>query len=143
MHNLRRVAAGLRGEYLEPEATPEPEDAEKQDEKIAQEGGKQIDSQSQIGEGTEQGWQDMSEYEREEGGVEVGELGARNNFVASGADAPAVEATGASEGQEEVGSKRKAKEDKEARKKAKKERNKEFKRQKEKKRETVGDDDEA
>jgi hypothetical protein len=117
---------------LEPEPTPEPEGGEQQDAENAQKEGNQIASQSHKGEGKEQGWQDMSEYEREEGGIEVGELGERSNFVTSGGDAPAVEPTSAIEGHDELRTKRKAKEDKEARKKAKKERNKEFKKQKEK-----------
>ncbi|KAF2280924.1 uncharacterized protein EI97DRAFT_368477 [Westerdykella ornata] len=98
MHNLRRVAAGLRGEYLEPEATPEPEEQGVAFESKKKQGNKQGPNDAS---GTEEGWQDLSEYEREEG-----------------EDA-------------EVGEKRKAKEDKEARKKAKKARDKEFKKQKE------------
>jgi hypothetical protein len=121
---------------LEPETTPEPEEKEQQDKGAATTNGENQD-------GAQQGWQDMSEYEREEGGFEVGELGDRSNFVASGGDAPGVEPTAALQEQEEVGSKRKAKDDKEARKKAKKERNKEFKKQKEnKKREKKGAEDE-
>lgn len=142
MHNLRRVAAGLRGEYLEPEPTPEPEGAEQQHTENAQKQGGHMASQGHTGEGKEQGWQDMAEYEREEGGIELGELSERNHFVTSGGDAPAVEPTSAIEGHDDVGSKRKAKEDKEARKKAKKERNKEFKKQKEKGRGASGMDEE-
>lgn len=127
MHNLRRVAAGLRGEYLEPEATPEPEEQEPGFQSKKKQGKKQdADTVS----GAEEGWQDMSEYEREEGVTEVGDLGEGVNFVQSGGQAPDVVATGEDDA-EEVGGKRKAKEDKEARKKAKKARDKEFKKQKE------------
>jgi hypothetical protein len=121
----------MRGEYLEPEATPEPEETGAQDDASSANGKKSAksDAGNVQGEGAAaEGWQDMSEYERDEGGVEVGELGDRDHFVKSGGDAPPVQVTGV---QEDIGTKRKAKDDKEARKKAKKERNKEFKRQKE------------
>lgn len=132
MHNLRRVAAGLRGEYLEPEATPEPEADDKWGTKEATLAKENVETEVAVEQAAQEGWQDLSEYEREQG-VEVGEIGDRSNFVGSGGDAPDVQATG-----EEVGEKRKltAAEDKEARKKAKKERNKEFKRQKESKKPT-------
>ncbi|KAF1358011.1 hypothetical protein EJ07DRAFT_167031 [Lizonia empirigonia] len=109
MHNLRRVAAGLRGEYLEPEATPEPEDEEEA-------GAAEIE------------WQDKETYEREQGEIEVGDLGDRSNVVGEGGQEPEVEVTG---------EKRKgadAKLDKEARKKAKKERDAQRKKENEKKR---------
>ena len=134
MHNLRRVAAGLRGEYLEPEATPEPEE-----EDVTQiDAGKRTakgKSRHMDGEGVgaaEEGWQNLSEYEREQGGIEVGEVGERDNFISSGGDAPAVQV---SDGLEKgSGRKRKVPDDKDARKKAKKERNKEIRRAKEKQR---------
>src|SRR5690242_19811345 len=35
MHKLRRVSAGLRGEYMEPEVTPEPDDHVEQEHLVA------------------------------------------------------------------------------------------------------------
>ena len=77
-------------------------------------------------------WQDLSEFEREQGGTEIGELGQRDNFVQSGGEPPVVQVVDDAD-QGDASNKRKANEDKEARKRAKKERNKEFKRDKEKK----------
>jgi hypothetical protein len=136
MHNLWRVAAGLRGEYLEPEATPE---AEEEDEGRKEWKGKGKGSWNKGEKEAEvpqdEGWQDQEVYEREVQ-VEVDEVGKRENFVAQGGEAPEVQAT---DNLEDGGKKRKTDDDesqldKEARKKAKKERNKELKRQKEKER---------
>lgn len=151
LHNLRRVAAGLRGEYLEPEKTPEPEEQEEQNGDGKWKKGKRrnietaeaqaVDANGgQTAYAADEGWQNLSEYEREQGQVEVGEVGDRNHFVASGGDAPEVQTTGSVEEDagEEVGQKRKSKEDKEARKKAKKARDKQFKKEKAQK---VGDDE--
>lgn len=139
MHNLRRVAAGLRGEYLEPEGTPEPEDQEQGNASGANGKTKQRkrrDAEPGASDGEE--WQNMSEWEREEGEVEVGEVGDRTNVVQEGGEAPEIEDTGRTE--VDKGSKKKRKKngeeklDKNARKKAKKQRNKERKAQKEKER---------
>ncbi|KAF2749453.1 hypothetical protein M011DRAFT_398331 [Sporormia fimetaria CBS 119925] len=129
MHNLRRVAAGLRGEYLEPEASPEPEERRfgGSNKTVFNEEGVNTEAEQSA----QEGWQDKAEFEREEGVVEVGEIGDRSNFVGSGGDAPAVRATG---------QKRSLLDDKEARKKAKKERNKEFKKQKEMKKAKVDEE---
>lgn len=143
MHNLRRVAAGLRGEYLEPEKTPEPElqnwDGEEGRKRRTKDGHRKAfqteGAANANGEGAavtaDEGWQNMSEYERDEGLVEVGEIDDRSNFVQS---QPIVDGdvTGGAEGVQ-ANSKRKAdgKLDKEARKKAKKARNEERKRAKE------------
>ena len=136
MHNLRRVAAGLRGEFLEPEKTPEPEEQEEEQGGKYKKKGKRRDVETiednkgapDVG-ATEEGWVEMSEYEREEGRVEVGEVGTRDHFVEGGGEEPEIEAEG------EEGSKKRKMEklDKEARKKAKKERNKELRREKERK----------
>lgn len=150
MHNLRRVAAGLRGEYLEPEATPEPEETATTGQGVEASAavGKAKDAKVQrpkksmqptgtkmtfdeeepsIEESANQGWMDKETYELEEGAVdEVGEVGERSNFVASGGAVPEVKAS-----EEGAGNKRKAAQDKEARKKAKKERTKEFKKKRE------------
>ena len=159
MHNLRRVAAGLRGEHLEPEMTPEPEEEEGRDNKSSKKSGGGLKgkrgkaAQQGTGEAAE-GWQDMSEYEREEGVVEVLEDATereRDNFVRSGGEVPEVvdteEVDGEGEGEDEEGGRKRkkaggeadAKMDKAARKMAKKERNKEFKRDKEKKRSKKGE----
>lgn len=155
MHNVRRVAAGLRGEYLEPESTPEPEETATTAEGVAGSAavgamganGKMArpkksmkatgtkmtfddeEGGASIEETANEGWMDKETYELEEGAVdEVGELGERSNFVQSGGVAPEVEATD----EAGAGSKRKAKpDDKEARKKAKKEREKEFRKKRE------------
>ncbi|KAF2015902.1 hypothetical protein BU24DRAFT_187484 [Aaosphaeria arxii CBS 175.79] len=135
MHNLRRVAAGLRGEHLEPEPSPEPEERNGQDGRKNKRKVFDDDQEAATGDGGEE-WQDKSEYEREEGRVEIEEIGDRDNFVASGVDVPEVEG-GEEEGDEgQVGEKRKANVDKEARKLAKKARHKEFKKSKGKKNKT-------
>ncbi|KAF2624290.1 hypothetical protein BU25DRAFT_157338 [Macroventuria anomochaeta] len=133
LHNLRRVAAGLRGEYLEPELTPEPEE-----EGLEGDNGKEWKGKKGRGRKTtftdaeagtvEVEWQDKEAYEREQGEMEVGEVGERTNVVGEGGEEPEVEITG---------EKRKggdAKLDKEARKKAKKERDALRKKENEKKR---------
>ena len=127
MHNLRRIAAGLRGEYLEPEPTPEPEAEE------GAEGGQAWNGKKGKGKKTtftdvEVEWQDKEAYEREQGEVEIGDIGERTNIVQDGGEEPEVEVTG---------DKRKggdAKLDKEARKKAKKERDAQRKKELEKQR---------
>ncbi|KZM23043.1 uncharacterized protein EKO05_0008167 [Ascochyta rabiei] len=139
MHNLRRVAAGLRGEYLEPEATPEPEEEEANGAraKYSNKGkGKRTtfanadadaDADADAA-GVHIEWQDKDVYEREQGELDMGDLGDRTNVVAEGGDVPDVEVTG---------EKRKgadAKLDKDARKKAKKERDALRKKENEKKR---------
>jgi hypothetical protein len=131
MHNLRRIAAGLRGEYLEPEATPEPEeeegaDGEKEWKGKKGKGRKTKFTDPEAGE-VEVEWQDKEAYEREQGEIEIGELGDRSNVVQEGGEEPEVEVTG---------EKRKGgdKLDKEARKKAKKERDAQRKKENEKKR---------
>ncbi|KAL6709712.1 hypothetical protein ACN47E_001140 [Coniothyrium glycines] len=120
MHNLRRVAAGLRGEYLEPEATPEPE-GDGDDAAFEKKGRKGKGARK--GAQTEE-WTDTATYAEEEGlGIETGEIGDRSNFVQEGGEEPEVEAT-------QGGKKRKGdakgevndKLDKAARKKAKKDR---------------------
>jgi hypothetical protein len=129
MHNLRRVAAGLRGEYLEPEKTPEPEE-EEPDLGITTLNG---NMNGQTADKEQGDWQEMSEFEREEGMIEVGELGDRTNVVAEGGEVPEIEAAGA----KQDGAKRKkggdeAGLDKEARKKAKKDRLKKEQKEREK-----------
>ena len=142
MHNLRRVAAGLRGEYLEPEGTPEPEANDEGEDAeggwARNKGGKMKKKRKLDKNEDDNGWQDKAEYEREQGGLEVGELGHRSNVVQDGGEEPLVEV--AEDGQES-GKKRKkggledaqdAKLDKEARKLAKKARLKQERRDKEK-----------
>ena len=129
MHNLRRVAAGLKGDYLEPEPTPEPEGEDQNQHNNGFSGkGKKAAAATED-------WQDMSEFEREEGMIEVGEVGDRSNFVQEGGEAPELETSAGAEGE---GKKRRQDEegkiDKAARKKAKKAKDKEFRAQKEKER---------
>lgn len=127
MHNLRRVAAGLKGNYLEPEPTPEPEGEDQAAFDSTSDPHGQPNAGKTDGTAAED-WQEMSEFEREEGAIEVGEVGDRSNFVQ----------------QEEIesghlsgeGKKRKTEDasklDKAAKKKAKKAKDKEFRAQKEK-----------
>ncbi|KAF2740535.1 hypothetical protein EJ04DRAFT_213096 [Polyplosphaeria fusca] len=144
IHNLRRVAAGLRGEYLEPEKTPEPETQDQTNawgdegaHKKKKKGRRATDSAAAT---ANEGWQDMSEYEREQA-AEVGEIGPRDTLVAEGQEAVEHEEVYATVGaQEEDGDveggkkRKKTSDEKEARKKAKKEKEKQRKRDKESKR---------
>ncbi|KAJ4983731.1 hypothetical protein SVAN01_10766 [Stagonosporopsis vannaccii] len=132
MHNLRRIAAGLRGEYLEPEPTPEPEEEEGAEDDKAWKGKKGKGKKTTFADtdaGTvEVEWQDKEAYEREQGEIEIGELGHRTNVVQEGGEEPKVEVAG----EKRKGSDEKL--DKEARKKAKKERDAQRKKENEKKR---------
>lgn len=145
MHNLRRVAAGLRGEYLEPEATPEPEagaDTEQEDSKRA----KSTKKARKADAGVEEGWTDMAIYAQEEGlGMEIGEIGDRTNVVEDGGEEPEIETTDGPAGQDKHNkTKTKGRHgeegvDKAARKKAKKERDQQRKRENAKKSEKKDD----
>lgn len=125
MHNLRRVAAGLKGNYLEPEPTPEPEGDDRNT------GVNDTQDQSKTKQGADtavEEWQEMSEYEREEAVIEVGDIGDRTNFVQQEEiEAGHLSGEGKKRKKEEDG-----KLDKAARKKAKKAKDKEFRAQKEK-----------
>ena len=133
MHNLRRIAAGLRGEYLEPEATPEPDDQDGQH--GAQDKGKgnkarakKITFADADTGAVDVEWQEKEAYEREQGEMEIGDVADRSNLVQEGGEEPKADVTG---------EKRKggdAKPDKEARKRAKKERDAQRKKENEKKR---------
>ncbi|KAK7181389.1 hypothetical protein DPSP01_008728 [Paraphaeosphaeria sporulosa] len=124
MHNLRRVAAGLKGNYLEPEPTPEPEGGERN----AVDGTKDQPNAGMTDGTAAEDWQDMSEFEREEGAIEVGEVGDRSNFVAQEEIEPGhLSGEGKKRKTDDAG-----KLDKAARKKAKKAKDKEFRAQKEK-----------
>ncbi|EUC32857.1 hypothetical protein COCCADRAFT_5541 [Bipolaris zeicola 26-R-13] len=79
MHHLRRVAAGLRGEYLEPDTTLEAQD-EALDTAADGEGSKNT--------GAEQDWQDKATYQAELGGIEIGDVGNRTNVVQGGQEPP-------------------------------------------------------
>ena len=117
LHNLRRVEAGLRGERLAPDPEPESDDRVL-DGLVESEAKLQGKSWKRKLNDVEEGWQDLEEFQREQGGVEVGEIGDRSNFVEDGDAEPPVLATGSA----------RKKVDKEARKKAKKEREQEKKR---------------
>lgn len=129
MHNLRRIAAGLRGEYLEPEPTPEPEEVEGEADKAWKgnkgKGKKTTFTDAEVGV-VEVEWQDKEAYEREQGEMEIGDVGERTRVVQEGGDEPVIEV---------AGDKRKGdKLSKEDRKKAKKERDAQRKKDLEKKR---------
>jgi len=127
LHNLRRVEAGLRGEHLEPDLEVLEEDdvvtgAEFESNEGVLENQLNGVGNKRTAQQAEEGWQDIEEYQREQGPV-VGEVGTRSNFVADGVAEPIVVAH--REGVKE------SKVDKAARKKAKKERDEKKKREKE------------
>ena len=117
MHNLRRVAAGLRGEYLEPEATPEPEEEGPGAEAARRNKGKGKRVQSE--------WQNVETAALQEDGFDMGQ---RTNGVVEGE----VPEAHASNGEADESVKKRKQEDgtitKEQRKKAKKEREQKRKR---------------
>ena len=133
LHNLRRVAAGLRGEFLEPEKTPEVEDndGENADADGAWKQNKKRKSAPNAT--TDDEWEPLAQFEADQGGLEIGEIGDRMNFVQEGGDEPEVQVTA---GAQESGKKRKkggeGLTDKEARKQAKRERDLQRKRDNEK-----------
>ncbi|KAF2810091.1 uncharacterized protein BDZ99DRAFT_304198 [Mytilinidion resinicola] len=121
LHNLRRVEAGLRGEHMEPDL----EVLEEEDAKAGAEAGledavvgKALNGKRTVKQ-AEEGWQDIEEYQREQGPI-IGEIEDRSNFVADGVEEPVV-----------VEHVEVPKLDKAARKKAKKEREEKKKREKE------------
>ena len=118
LHNLRRVEAGLRGERLAPDPEPESEDRVLDGLIEKWEAKPQGKSWKRKLNDVEEGWQDLEEFQRKQGAVEVGEIGDRSNFVEDGGAELPMLATGS------AGKKM----DKEARKKAKKEREQEKKR---------------
>lgn len=134
IRNMRRMEAALRGERLDPEPEPEMEEGE---------GtvwhGLVGDTQSGVngeqkksnGNGVEDEWQDMDEYMREAGDVEVGEFGNKSNAVTGQAVQPDVQPTDGSSGNL----------DREARKIAKKAREQQRKRQKEENKRNGGERD--
>ncbi|KAH8726347.1 hypothetical protein GQ44DRAFT_706153 [Phaeosphaeriaceae sp. PMI808] len=142
MHNLRRVAAGLRGEYLEPEKTPEPEDNDENTEGANKKINKKLaKKRKEVPAVVVDDWQDKAEWEQEEGMVEVEEIGPRTTVVRDGGEEPGVQVTGSA--QENATKKQKksdeanhghGKMDKDARRQAKRERNGQRKRDAEKQR---------
>ncbi|OBT80635.1 hypothetical protein VF21_00385 [Pseudogymnoascus sp. 05NY08] len=113
IQHLRRVEAGLRGEWLAPVLDLEESYPAAVDDTKGGEGEK-----GDVEMGTD-GWQDLDEYQREQS-VEVGELGGET--VVASEEGAAVEVK-ASEGEG-------MKQDKEARKRDKKEKEKALKREK-------------
>ncbi|TVY27580.1 hypothetical protein LHYA1_G004045 [Lachnellula hyalina] len=73
LHNLQRVEAGLRGEWLAPTLQLNEGDGEGGDEEIAGQG---MDDGTAVG-AAEEGWQDLEEYQREQS-IEVGNVGGRD-----------------------------------------------------------------
>lgn len=131
MHNLRRIAAGLRGEFLEPEPTPEPEEQSAQGEETWK-GKKGKGKKTAFIDENEFEWQDKEVYEQEQGEIEVGEIYDRTNVVQEGGEEPEVEVTG--------GKRKGDKQSKEERKKAKKERDNLRKKEKEQQRKEAAED---
>ncbi|KAJ9668877.1 hypothetical protein H2201_001123 [Coniosporium apollinis] len=139
LHNLRRVEAGLKGERLAPEPEKEGDDtvldgliAETEGRGRKRKAGRRDGAtiaDGDAGAGTEdaadgvEGWQDPEEYRREteQDGIQQGEIGDRNNFIANDGD-PSIRATAPQGVDGEAAGKKVGRVDKEARKKAKKER---------------------
>lgn len=122
IQHLRRVEAGLRGEWLAPvldlAETSDPYSAEIENLTRHKKFDDAMDVDASMG---TDGWQDLSEYQREQS-VEIGEIGPRDTAIIDEDEAPLhVEPTG---GPVE------SKKDKETRKKEKKEREKKDKREK-------------
>ncbi|KAH7401970.1 hypothetical protein DE146DRAFT_450015 [Phaeosphaeria sp. MPI-PUGE-AT-0046c] len=133
LHNLRRVAAGLRGEFLEPEKTPEVEEIEDEN-ADAYGAGKYNKKRKSVPDATtDSDWEPLAQFEAEQGGIEIGEIGDRSNFVQEGGEEPEVQTAS---GVQEPEKKRKkggaGLTDKEARKQAKRERDQQRKRDNEK-----------
>ncbi|KAI8935820.1 hypothetical protein NX059_007337 [Plenodomus lindquistii] len=131
MHNLRRVAAGLRGEYLEPEKTPEPEGEEGiAGAEVGGKGGAGVKGvNKKTRKGGEEGWLDAEVAAEQGDGLVTGDVGDRTNGVVDGGEEPEVQVTG--EKRKAAGESGDGKMSKEARKKAKKERDLQRKRDKE------------
>jgi hypothetical protein len=132
IHNLKRVEAGLRGEWLAPSLSMMGEETEAgvetsgtANKKIKFTDDAEATTEVDATMGTE-GWQDLDEYQHAQT-EEFGELGPRDNAIGEGEGAQgltlAVKPT--AEGKEGL-----SKKDKEARKKEKKEREKAAKREK-------------
>ncbi|EOA80676.1 hypothetical protein ACJQWK_09883 [Exserohilum turcicum] len=124
MHHLRRVAAGMRGEYRAPDKTLEAQERE-------QEQQQQRGAKSGV---ADEEWQDMAAYQAEQGVTEVGDVGERSNLVQEGGEEPEVQTKDARKRTKEQADDGQATAsggiDKEARKKAKKERDMQRKREK-------------
>jgi hypothetical protein len=133
MHHLRRVAAGLRGEYQEPErALDMEEDQQDFTADVTVSGGKGKTGKKAAG--ADDDWQDLASYQAEQGDIEIGEIGDRTNVVQEGGEEPQVQSP-------KDRKKRKNEQaeelvvadgqiDKEARKRAKKERDQQRKKEK-------------
>ncbi|KZF24587.1 hypothetical protein L228DRAFT_237503 [Xylona heveae TC161] len=127
MHHLRRVEAGLRGEHLAADMSFFEGNDESNNAPTA-EGDAMEGVQTTTGGAGEEGegqggeWQDLTAYQREQEGIESGEIGQRQTGLTDGGEVPAVKETDAGAG---------APVDKDARKKAKKERRLQERREKE------------
>jgi hypothetical protein len=120
MQYTRRIAAALRGEYLEPLAPEEDED----DAAVGIGGWKLAGHESGAEEGGDD-WQDLAAYQAEQT-VEIGEIAPRTNAVQEGGKEPEIQATAGPDGRKRKKDRADGQTDtgldKEARKKAKKER---------------------
>jgi hypothetical protein len=118
MQYTRRIAAALRGEYLEPLEPEEDEDAT-----AAGTGGWKLAGEDAVGAEEGGDWQDMASYQMEQS-IEIGDIGPRTNVVQEGGEEPEIEATdeGRKRKKDQGDGEANTKVDKEARKKAKKER---------------------
>lgn len=97
MHHLRRVAAGLRGEYLEPDLSLDDVDDDQQGavaDIAVTTGGKKLGKKTKAAAAAEEDWQDMAEYQAEQGGIEIGEVGDRTHVVQEGGEEPEIQITG-------------------------------------------------
>ncbi|KAH6866954.1 hypothetical protein J4E91_004030 [Alternaria rosae] len=138
MHHLRRVAAGMRGEYQEPErALDEEDDQQNATTDVTVTSGRKggLKKSSKTAAVAEGEWQDLAEYQAEQGDIEIGEIGDRTNVVQEGGEEPQVQST---KGKDKKRTNAQVEEqgpadgaiDKEARKRAKKERDQQRKKEK-------------
>jgi hypothetical protein len=138
MHHLRRVLAGMRGEYQEPDRALDLEDDQPNVTTDAIDTGARkgvLKKSSKFAAGADDEWQDLATYQAEQGDIEIGEVGDRTNVVQEGGEEPQVQSTKgkdkkkrSNEQVEEQGAADGAI-DKEARKRAKKERDDQRKRE--------------
>lgn len=87
LHNLKRIEAGLKGEYLAPDLDLDGFEVEALPDSVAQEGGiTSLSDPNQARRGVQEvsnldmDWQDKDEFEREQEIIQ-GDVGSRNNAV--------------------------------------------------------------
>jgi hypothetical protein len=128
----------MRGEYQEPErALDEEDDQQNATTDVTVTSGRKggLKKSSKTAAVAEGEWQDLAEYQAEQGDIEIGEIGDRTNVVQEGGEEPQVQST---KGRDKKRTNAQVEEqgpadgaiDKEARKRAKKERDQQRKKEK-------------